>query len=187
MSCHQQWDHCYDYVPDLFSGFRDCLWSGLVCAEPSAAAARSRLDRQDRGRGCYVRNLDLASSESCWWRQWTSSTQIREIDMSEEERVRQVPGNLGKTILLPVNAALAAAEREALKLGVPTHEIIQLLLDHLTSIVGHIEPSGVRAQTLKDVVAAIPVLVKKHVELRHMTPGGIVLPRGNGREPELNL
>lgn len=90
----------------------------------------------------------------------------------------QIPANLGKLVLGPLNFALAAGEREALKIGVPSHEVIEMLLNHLASVVAMIEPAGVRASTMTDVVKHFPELVRQHVDARLTTPGGIRLPRG---------
>jgi hypothetical protein len=88
----------------------------------------------------------------------------------------KIPTNLGKFVLDPLNHAIAAGEREALKVGVPASDVIEMLLNHLASVVAMIEPAGVRAETIKDVIRAFPGLVTKHVDARHMSPGGVFMP-----------
>jgi hypothetical protein len=91
----------------------------------------------------------------------------------------KLPANLGKTLLEPLNHALAAGEREALKLGVPTHDVVEMLLNHLASVVAAIEPSGVRAATIEGLVENFAPMVHKHVVAQRTTKGGIFVP-GNG-------
>jgi len=93
----------------------------------------------------------------------------------------KIPANLGKFVLDPLNHALAAGEREALKIGVPTHDVIEMILNHVASVVAMIEPPGVRAETIKDVIKAFPELVRKYVEVRHTSPGGVFMP-GRARD-----
>ncbi len=87
-----------------------------------------------------------------------------------------IPANLGKFVLDPLNHAIAAGEREALKIGVPTNEVLEMLLNHVASLVAMIEPAGVRAGTITDVVKSLPELVQKHVEVRHTSAGGVFMP-----------
>lgn len=89
----------------------------------------------------------------------------------------KMPENLGKTLLEPLNHAIAAGEREALKLGVPAHDVVEMLLNHLASVVSMIEPAGVRAATVEGLVAGFAPMVHKHVAARYTTPGGILTPR----------
>lgn len=98
--------------------------------------------------------------------------------------------NISKAILSPLNHAIAAGEREALKVGVPTHEVLEMLLNHLASVVSLIEPPGAREAALKDVVGSFATLVKQHVDRRMTSPAGLHLPRpreafGLSEEPTL--
>ena len=72
---------------------------------------------------------------------------VEKIDIQEKPaRVApQLPPNLGKALLEPLNHAIAAGEREALKIGVPSTDVIEMLLNHLASVVAMIEPAGARA------------------------------------------
>lgn len=88
-----------------------------------------------------------------------------------------LPPNLGKALLEPLNHAIAAGEREALKIGVPSTDVIEMLLNHLASVVAMIEPVGARAATIEGLVAGFAPMVQKHVQARYMTPGGILTPR----------
>lgn len=90
----------------------------------------------------------------------------------------QIPENLGKTIFEPVGYGLAAAERRALELGVPVHTILETLLNHVASVAAMVEPPGAREKLIKDIVAAIPKMIAQHVQARHTTPGGVILPGG---------
>ena len=98
--------------------------------------------------------------------------------MADETEVKtQVPANIGKAILDPLNHALAAGEREALKIGVPTHEVVEMLLNHLASVVAMIEPPQARALVVEGLVENFAVMVRKHVDATQRTPGGIIVPR----------
>jgi hypothetical protein len=88
----------------------------------------------------------------------------------------KIPANLGKFVLDPLNHAIAAGEREALKIGVPTEEVLEMLLNHVASVIAMIEPAGVRAGALMDANHALPELVRKHVEARHLSSGGVFMP-----------
>ena len=98
--------------------------------------------------------------------------------MADETSVQvQVPANIGKAILDPLSHALAAGEREALKIGVPTHEVVEMLLNHLASVVAMIEPPQARALVVEGLVENFAAMVRKHVEATQRTPGGIIVPR----------
>ena len=88
----------------------------------------------------------------------------------------QLQGNLGKLVLDPLNHAIAAGEREALKVGVPTHDVVEMLLNHLASVVAMIEPAGVRVSTIEGIIESFARLVRQHVDARLTSPGGIVHP-----------
>lgn len=85
--------------------------------------------------------------------------------------------NIGRTLLEPLNHGLAAAERKALELGVPAHEIIGMLLNHLSSVVAMVEPSGAREALIRQMVADFAPMCRKHIEARFTSPGGVKLPR----------
>ena len=86
------------------------------------------------------------------------------------------PLNLGKLILDPLNHALAAGERQALKVGVPTHDVVEFLLNHLASVVAMVEPAGARAATVEGLVANFAKMVTQHVDARKTTNGGVYVP-----------
>lgn len=88
-----------------------------------------------------------------------------------------VPLNVGRILLEPLNHALAAGSREALKQGVPAHTVIEMLLNHLASVTAAIEPSGSREETVKNLVSSFAPMVQRHLEARLTTPGGVILPR----------
>lgn len=87
--------------------------------------------------------------------------------------------NIGRTMLEPLNFGLAAATRKALELGVPAHEMIAMLFNHLASVVAMVEPPGAREALIRQLVADFAPMCKRHVDARNTTPGGIVLPRGH--------
>lgn len=89
----------------------------------------------------------------------------------------KLPPNLGKTLLEPLNHAIAAGEREALKLGVPANDVVEMLLNHLASVVAMIEPPAIRAATIEGLVENFAPMVQKHVAIRYTTPGGLLTPR----------
>ena len=88
----------------------------------------------------------------------------------------QIPENIGKFILDPFDHALASFERRALAQGVPVNKMIELLLNHLASVVAMVEPPGARQELIKGLVGSFSMMVKQHVDARHTTPGGIVHP-----------
>ena len=90
------------------------------------------------------------------------------------------PRDIGKMLLEPLNHAIAAGEREALRLGIPARDMIEMQLNHLASLISMIEPTGVREQTTMDVISSLNALVVKHVEARL---GGLIVP--SQRELEL--
>ena len=108
-----------------------------------------------------------------------SRQDVGKIDIQEKllTPTLQLPPNLGKALLEPLNHAIAAGEREALKIGVPSTDVIEMLLNHLASVVAMIEPVGARAATIEGLVAGFAPMVQKHVQARYMTPGGILTPR----------
>ncbi len=105
--------------------------------------------------------------------------------MAEEEVVvttltpkEVVPSNIGKMVLEPFNHAIAAGMREALRSGIQAHEVVELLLNQLTSVVGMIEPAGARELTVKAIVEHISPMVSTYVQKRSTSPGGVILPNG---------
>lgn len=88
----------------------------------------------------------------------------------------RLPENIGKIILDPMQHGLAAYERQALKLGVPAHDVVEMLLNHLASVVAMIEPAGARAATVEGLVAGFSTMVQKHLDARKMTAGGVFVP-----------
>ncbi len=103
--------------------------------------------------------------------------------MSDQEVKVEVPAELNDPLVVwrilmePINHGFAAATREALRQKVPAHWVIEMLLNHLASVVAMIEPSGAREELVKKLVMDFSPMVRKHVEARLTTPGGILLPR----------
>jgi hypothetical protein len=89
-----------------------------------------------------------------------------------------VPEKIGKFILEPFNHAIAVGMRKALEQGVQTHEVLELLLNQLTSVIAMIEPSGAREQTIKDITNHLAKMTQHYVRMRHTSPGGVILPNG---------
>jgi hypothetical protein len=92
-----------------------------------------------------------------------------------------VPENVGKFVLEPFNHAIAVGMRKALEQGVQTHEVLELLLNQLTSVVAMIEPAGAREQTIKDITNHLATMTQHYVRMRNTTPGGILVPNGAAR------
>ncbi len=88
----------------------------------------------------------------------------------------QIPANLGPFVLSPLNHAIAAGAREAFKLGVPVHNVLEMMVNQLASVIALVEPAGVRANALADVQRQLPDLMRQYVEAKHLTPGGIYMP-----------
>ena len=89
-----------------------------------------------------------------------------------------IPDQIGKFILEPLNHGIAASLRTALKQGVQAHEVIEMVLNQLASVVALIEPAGAREQTLKDIISHLTPMTRKYVDMRNTTPGGLILPGG---------
>jgi hypothetical protein len=85
--------------------------------------------------------------------------------------------NLARTMLDPLNHAIAAGTREALRLGVPAHAVIEMQLNHLASLIAQLEPAGLRLTVIEDVVRQLSTMVRQHVDARNKTPGGVIIPR----------
>jgi hypothetical protein len=100
--------------------------------------------------------------------------------MASDTKKTITPADIGKMLIEPLNYALAAGSRQALAVGVPARDIIEMHLNHLASVISLIEPTGVREQTVMDVIASLNSLVTKHIEAR---TGGIIAP--TQREMEL--
>jgi len=96
--------------------------------------------------------------------------------MNDQELDPRLPRNFHTLILEPLNHGLAAAERQALKQGVPAHDMINLLLNHMASVCAMVEPPQAREMLIKDLVASFGAMVRKHVEVRYTSPGGVFLP-----------
>jgi hypothetical protein len=79
-------------------------------------------------------------------------------------------------LLKPFGNALAAYELECLRMGVPVHKVLGMLLNHLCSVVAQVEPAGAREELIKDLVASFAPMTRKHVDLKHTTKGGVILP-----------
>jgi hypothetical protein len=92
------------------------------------------------------------------------------IDLPDE-----LPKNPFQVMLEPLNHGLAVAERKALELGVPTHAVIEMLLNHLTSTIAMVDPNA-REDVIKQVVRSIAPMTRRYVDSHNMTPGGIIKP-----------
>jgi hypothetical protein len=55
--------------------------------------------------------------------------------------------------------------------------MIEMLLNHLSSVTAMVEPAGAREELVKQLVSAFAPMVRKHVDARNTTPGGVILPR----------
>jgi hypothetical protein len=85
-----------------------------------------------------------------------------------------VSKTFGKALLEPLNHAMAAGSREALKQGILAETVIEMHLNHLASVVAMIEPPGAREAAIVDIVQSFAPMVRQHVTARHTTPGGII-------------
>lgn len=86
--------------------------------------------------------------------------------------------DLGRAILQPWDHAMAAYEREAAKMGVPAHRVLNLLLNHMASVVAMIDPPQARELLIEDLVKAFAPMVRQHIDARFKSPGGVFLPGG---------
>lgn len=106
--------------------------------------------------------------------------------MSEEKQAVPplgLPINLGKLVLEPWQHALAAGMRHALRVGVPVNNVIEMLLNHMASVVALVEPPGVRAALVKGLVESFPDMIRQHVDARQTTQGGVFIPPGIQARP----
>ncbi len=97
-------------------------------------------------------------------------------EQAQGTQIPAEPPSIHKTLLEPINHGLAASCRVALELGVPADKMINMLLNHLSSVVARIEPAGARELLIKELVSAFAPMCRKHVEARYMTPGGVLKP-----------
>jgi len=88
------------------------------------------------------------------------------------------PVAVWRLLLEPINHGLASATRKALEMQVPAHSVIEMYLNHLASTVAMIEPAGAREETLKNLVSSFAPMVRRHVDARMTSPGGVIMPRG---------
>jgi len=100
-----------------------------------------------------------------------------EAKITEPNDAPRLEGAIAKVVLDPLNYGLAAGCRRALEVGVPSHMIIEFLLNHMCSVVAMIEPAGAREGLIQDLVRSIAPMVNKHVDSQRMSPGGVILPR----------
>jgi len=98
--------------------------------------------------------------------------------MSDEDKSPRptVPKDIGRFALEPLNHAIAAGTRQALAMGIPSNNVLDLHINNLASLIAMVEPAEARAETLKDIIRALPGLVRQHLDLRYTSPGGIKLP-----------
>jgi len=89
-----------------------------------------------------------------------------------------LPPQAIKLVMGPIEHGLAASERNLLESGVPIQAVIDMLMEHVVSLTSRIEPPGVRAEIVKQLVADIAPGVRRAVERRNTTPGGVILPKG---------
>ena len=92
-----------------------------------------------------------------------------------------LPAGPAKMLVDLVAQGLGAQERRCLEAGVPVQELIGCLLNHAASLAAIVEPPGMRAEVVAEMVASIPSLVRDHVGARTRTPGGVWLPPGVAR------
>lgn len=97
----------------------------------------------------------------------------------QEELKLEFPTDVGKVVIEPLNHALAAGIRQAVSMGTPTHSIVEMLLNHIASMAALVEPPGSREMLVKQIIGAVAPLVRKHVDARNTTPGGVILPRAS--------
>lgn len=88
----------------------------------------------------------------------------------------KIPPGLGRTLLEPFEFSMAAGLRHAAKIGVPTHNILEMQANMLASFIAMIEPAGARMAALKDLIEQLPGLVGQHVTVSKTTAGGVLIP-----------
>lgn len=92
----------------------------------------------------------------------------------------KVPAGLGRVMLEPFEHAMAAGLRNAAKVGVPAHNILEMQANMIASFIAMIEPAGARLAAMTDLIEQLPGLVTQHVAANRTTPGGILVPKGHG-------
>ena len=92
------------------------------------------------------------------------------------DAVPKIPAGLGRTLLEPFEFSMAAGLRHAAKIGVPTHNILEMQANMLASFVAMIEPAGARMAALKDLIEQLPGLVSQHVMVSKTSSGGVLIP-----------
>jgi hypothetical protein len=84
--------------------------------------------------------------------------------------------DLSKALLDPLNHAMAAGERQAIKMGVPGEMIIEMNMNHLCSVLALVEPVEVREFMIAKLCREMAGLVAQHAVAVRTTPGGVILP-----------
>ena len=100
---------------------------------------------------------------------------------AEKSRATLPPGPSQMLVEL-VSLGLGAQERRCLEAGVPVEALIEMLLNHSASLAAIVEPPGMRAIVVQEIIDSIPTLVREHVAVRQRTPGGLWLPPGMTRQ-----
>lgn len=95
--------------------------------------------------------------------------------------------NVGKLVLQPLEHCIAAGVRQAFKIGVPGHAVIEMLLNHLASVIAMVEPAGARIETQQAILnGALQSLIQQHVEARKTSTGGVFIPQPGDLEAAIN-
>src|SRR5579863_231803 len=109
-------------------------------------------------------------------------------DKAAPEPNRQQP-DIAQIALGPFDHMVAAGERQLLSLGVPVDVMVRIMMQHAASILALVEPAGVRAEIMRNMIGNFPSMVRTAQLAASKTPGGVILPRarlpeeGNGVAP----
>jgi len=84
--------------------------------------------------------------------------------------------NIVEAAMSPFDHGVAAMERQLLALGVPVEFLARVLMQHAASIIALVEPPGVRAEAMKELIGNFPQMVRRAKLSMATTAGGIIVP-----------
>lgn len=73
--------------------------------------------------------------------------------------------------------AIAAVERELVKMGCPLEFLVKVLLQHAASVIALMESPIMRQEVMATAIGNFPGQVKVALNMAAMTKGGIVVPK----------
>ena len=82
----------------------------------------------------------------------------------------------GQQLVGAATVAIAAQANMLLTMGFTVPDVVNLLCETACDLVAAIEPSQLRQATVSEMVKNLPHIVDRHYQMRHTTPGGLIVP-----------